>query len=130
MRISHHVHTGNGTHALYLDRELRDFTGIHPGTRVRVAQVDSDTFTMSVVPHSHTAITDPVMRDNYRIGISSTPETEVIFGQLTGNLTLDAANSGYLVFSAAGPKVFTEKGAAFVSERGNFLQEVKRLGLI
>ncbi len=127
MKISHLVHTGNGTHSLFLDRELREFTGIQPGTRVRITQVDKDQFAITALPYNKIALTDPIMGDNFRIGVSSTPEMEAIFGQRSGELTLDVANKGYVVFSTSGPLVFNERGQEFLNKRAHVLKEARSL---
>jgi len=109
MKISHVVHTNNGSHSLYLDNELRDLVGLEPGTQLSLLEAGGGTMMLRYQPRNEHRSTDPVMANNRHIHLGKNPELDALLGVKTADLDLHLAHKGYVVFSSK-PRVFSRKG--------------------
>lgn len=109
MKISHVVHTSNGSHSLYLDNQLRELTGIEPGTQLSLLEAGDGTMMLRYEPRNSHHATDPIMAHNRHIQLGKHSELDALLGVKTADLDLHLAHKGYVVFSSK-PQVFSKKG--------------------
>lgn len=113
MKISHVVHTSNGSHSLYLDNELRDLVGIDPGTHLSLSSLEDGNFILRYQPRNGLRGDDPVMAANRHIHLGNSSEIDALLGAKTADMELHVAHKGYVVFGSK-PRVFSAQGEAIV----------------